>query len=242
MKEQPTGTRVLDYVLSHKEKHGSYPSGYKVAKEFGISTSTAKFYIQKMRSDGIIPECECMMRERPGEDAVYDYIQRYFAEHGTNPTVNEIERYTGQARSTVRSHISRMLREKRIENKDGVYAEPGEDYGVSKRLLNDTKRINDGIKRKDIEAVRIRLKAGDRVFVEDGYVDDLGPCGVVKPVYARVVSVHRHVVILTGHLSCQLSQLAAGEKRKKKAGKKGKTWIAVRWGNTKNGIQEGING
>lgn len=241
MREQPTGTLVLDYILKHKEKHGSYPSGYKVAKDLEIGMSTAKFYIHKLRSEGIIPECECRMRDRPGEDAVYDYIQQYCAEKGTHPTENEIAKHTGQARSTVRSHIARMLREKRIENKDGIYAEPGEDYGMSKWSMDDARRISEGIRRKDIEAVKKRLKIGDRVYVEDGYVYDLGPDGVVKPVYARVVSVHRHVVQLTGHLSCQLSQLAAGEKRKKKAGKKGKTWIAVRWRNTKQAFDEGIN-
>ena len=157
MREQPTGTLVLDYILKHKEKHGSYPSGYKVAKDLEIGMSTAKYYIQKMRSEGIIPECECRMRDRPGEDAVYDYIQQYCAVHGTNPTEKEIERHTGQARSTVRSHIARMLREKRIENKDGIYAEPGEDYEMSKRDLIDAGMTDERIWEYEFDPANVEL-------------------------------------------------------------------------------------
>ena len=132
-----------------------------------------------------------------------------------------------------------MLREGRIENKNGVYNEPSQDYVMSRRSMRDIRRIDDGIRNIDIRKVKDRIKIGDKVYVEDGYVDDLGPNGVIQPVYARVVSVHRHVVQLTGHLSCTLSQLAAGEKRKLKAGKKGKTWIAVRWMNTNYAILSG---
>lgn len=239
MRESPIKTRVMDYVLQHKAEHGSYPSGVMVARMLGIGKTTANYYINCLREDGIIGEKDCRMKDRPAEDRVYDFIMQYDAEHGEYPPICVIADSVGSAKQTVRSHIARMLREGRIENKNGVYNEPSQDYVMSRRSMRDIRRIDDGIRNIDIRKVKDRIKIGDKVYVEDGYVDDLGPNGVIQPVYARVVSVHRHVVQLTGHLSCTLSQLAAGEKRKKKAGKKGKTWIAVRWMNTNYAILSG---
>ena len=239
MRESPIKTRVMDYVLQHKAEHGSYPSGVMVARMLGIGKTTANYYINCLREDGIIGEKDCRMKDRPAEDKVYDFIMQYDAENGFYPPIDVIANSVGSAKQTVRSHIARMLREGRIENKNGVYNEPSQDYVMSRRSMRDIRRIDDGIRNIDIRKVKDRIKIGDKVYVEDGYVDDLGPNGVIQPVYARVVSVHRHVVQLTGHLSCTLSQLAAGEKRKKKAGKKGKTWIAVRWMNSNYAILPG---
>lgn len=218
--------RVLDYVLRHREQYGTIPTAKKVAQELDIGKTTAQKYIYIMKEQGIIE----VKKERPGEDKVFQFIKLYDEIHGEYPPEKKISESLEIARSTVRGHVLRMIREGRIENKNGAYSVPTDGYSESRRTERDKKRLDDGVRLKDIESLRHRIKEGDRVLVEDGN-GELGPSGIVVPVYANVVKVNKWTVILTNRLSCQLSQIAAGEKKRK-----GKTWVAKRWMNYQEAI------
>lgn len=232
--QETINTRVLGYVLKHKEETGAYPTAKKVAEELGIGKTTAQKYMNLFRKNGIIET----KKEKLGEEQVYEFIMKYEAENGVQPTEKVIAESMKKARSTVREHIIRMVREGKIENKNHTYSMPEEKYKRSIRSQRDEKRIEDGIRREDIERVRRRIKRGDRVFVEDGRIRGVEHGEFIRPVYARVESVHETVVCLSDCPSCTLQQIAAGEKRKPEAGKKSKTWIAVRWRNQYNAIMK----
>lgn len=227
--------RVLNYVLRKKEETGKYPTARETAKDLEIGKTTAQKYISLLKEKGIIET----KKEKPGEDQVYDFILEYERKNGVYPTEKVIAESIEKARSTIREHILRMLRSGRIENKGNVYTISGENYKKSIKSMRDEARLTDGIRMKDIEKIRNRIREGDRIYLEDGCRNDISHGEFIKPVYARVKSVHRVVVRMDNGAYCTLQQIVAGERRKQKTGSKSKTWIAVRWSNQKDAILKG---
>lgn len=138
MKNNPTKTRIRDYVLQHEAERGSYPSAKSVSEALELGISTVQYYLKLLRDDGVIEDWE--RKSRPGEDAVYNYITEFEQAHGTYPSVQVITVSLNRNRITVQRHITEMIRSGRLENKGNFYPTPQIRYTESSRSRGEEEK------------------------------------------------------------------------------------------------------
>ena len=206
MKNNPTKTRILDYVLQHEAERGSYPSAKSVSEALELGISTVQYYLKLLRDDGVIEDWE--RKSRPGEDAVYNYITEFEQAHGTYPSVQVITVSLNRDRITVQRHIAEMIRSGRLENKGDFYPTPQIRYKESSRSRDSEQKALSGIWPSEIRKAKKKIKVGDTVLIRDFRFCDEETGMYGKAVRAQVLSKHRRVVRLSHRLSCTYAQLA----------------------------------
>ena len=206
MKNNPTKTRILDYVLQHEAEHGSYPSAKSVSEALELGISTVQYYLKLLRDDGVIEDWE--RKSRPGEDAVYNYITEFEQAHGTYPSVQVITAGLNRDRITVQRHIAEMIRSGRLENKGDFYPTPQIRYKESSRSRDSEQKALSGIWPGEVRKAKKKIRVGDTVLIKDDRYIDPESILAGRIVRAKVISKHRHVVCLSHRLSCTYAQLA----------------------------------
>lgn len=203
----PVKTQVLEYALQHEKVHGSCPNSRKVAEALELDQHTVKYYLWLFRQDGLVGKVKKPEKERPGEDAVYDYIMDFEGRHGQYPCINTIAKVLKRDQHTVRRHIMDMIQRGRLENKGDFYHAPENKSHRLSRSEYISKKADERLKIKEVAIAKKIIKVGDTVLIRDGrFTSYENPEGRV--VRATVLSKHRRVVRLSHRLSCTYVQLA----------------------------------
>lgn len=206
MKNNPTKTRILDYVLQHEAERGSYPSAKSVSEALELGISIVQYYLKLLRDDGVIEDWE--RKSRPGEDAVYNYITEFEQAHGTYPSVQVITASLNRDRITVQRHIAEMIRSGRLENKGNFYPTPQIRYKESSRSRGEEEKKSSGIWMSEVRKAKDKIKEGDTVLIKDDRFWDAETGTTGRIVRAEVIFKSERVMCLSHRLSCTYAQLA----------------------------------